>query len=365
MLTALVVSLSLASSPPMKEALASLATVQPLLASPEAFRDPANRASVMKALETLARLEHPFVRSASTSSDNVARLFGRQLAAAKAEFERGRTESARYRAQTVSQLCIGCHVREPAADFADAEKVAAGLKLPPLQQAQFFATTRQLDRALELWKVELAKPVKLEPQLFEQLDALRLALRVTVPMRDDARLVRALLVPQLTRKDLPEFVRNELVAWERDAKAWEAERFVAAGKSAPELVAKAKALVAAAQAERVVTAQPMHLIKLLRAASYLDEALRREPAGALRGEVLYLLGVVHATVVDAPLWELEWMYLEACIREFPRTALARTCGARLKSRTFVIWNANRDIPADAWTAMSELMALTLPEGEAR
>lgn len=363
MLTAACLSLAVAAAPPMSQVMESLATLQPLLANPEAFRAPENTQRVAQALELLAKVEHPFNRGVPMPSGNVEQLFTRQAAAAALDYSRGRHEAARQRGRTLSQLCIGCHASEPAKDFADAEKKAEALKLTPLQQAQFYATTRQVDRALALWKVELAKPVKQDPELFEQLDALRLALRVLVPMKDEARDVRALLVPQLTRKELPEFVRGELAAWEKDAKAWEAERFVAKGKTAAELLAKAKGLVAASQAEKVITAQPMHFVKLLRAASYLDEALRREPTGAQRGELLYLLGVAAATTTDIPLWELEGMFLEACIRENPHTPRAATCAARLKARTYVTWNNNRDIPADVWRGMTELMALAQPEAK--
>lgn len=360
MLTAALLSVALAAPPPMSQALDALATLQPLLANPEAFRAPENTPRVRQALETLAKLEHPFNRGVAMPSGDVEQLFSRQARAAALDYARGRDEVARQRGRTLSQLCIGCHSREPTKDFADAEKVVEQAKLAPLQKAQFFATTRQVDRALALWKVELARPVKQEPELFEQLDALRLALRVVVPMKDEPRDVRALLVPQLNRQELPEFVRVEFAAWEKDAKAWEAARFVAKGKTAAELLARAKSLIAASQAEKVVTAQPMHFVKLLRATSYLDEALRREPKGPQRGEVLYLLGVAAATTADIPLWELEGMFLEACIRENPHTPRAGTCAARLKSRTYVMWNADRDIPADTWRAMTELMALALP-----
>lgn len=360
MLTTACLTLALAAAPPMSQALEALATLQPLLANPEAFRAPENTKRVTQALETLAKLEHPFNRGVPMPSGNVEQLFSRQASAAVLDYSRGRHEAARQRGRTLSQLCIGCHAREPTKDFADAEKVVEQAKLSPLQKAQFYATTRQVDRALALWKTELARPVKQDPELFEQLDALRLALRVLVPMKDEARDVRALLVPQLNRKALPEFVRVEFAAWEKDAKAWEAERFVAKGKTAAELLAKAKSLVAVSQAEKVVTAQPMHFVKLLRAVSYLDEALRREPTGAQRGEVLYLLGVASATTADIPLWELEGMFLEACIRENPHTPRAATCAARLKSRTYVTWSNDRDIPADTWRAMTELMSLALP-----
>ena len=341
----------------MKEALDSLATVTPWLSSPDAFRDPQHHGDIAQSLDTMARLRHPFLRPTGTSSANVGQLFANQAAWARSDFLAGSTESARYRTRGLTQLCLSCHVREPTRDFIDAQRVVERLQLPPLEQAQFFAITRQFDRALELWRVELVRPTKLEPVLYEQLEGLRLALRVAVRSRDDAKLAQQLIAPHLFRNELPNFALREMASWQKDAALWEKERFVLAEQTPATLMTRAKLLVEASGALKTVAPVPEHFISLLRATSYLDELMRQAPEGPLRAEALYLLGVVHPTVSDSPVWQLEWMYFEACIRENAGTPPARQCADRLKDRTWHTWRSGADMPAATRAALGELMAL--------
>lgn len=348
---------ALPPSPPMSEALEAMARVTPWLSSPDAFRDPQHHFDIARSLDVLARLKHPFLRGPGASSVAVGQLFGNQAAWAKTDFLGGRTESARYRARGLTQLCLSCHLREPTRDFADAAQVVERLRLPPLEQAQFFATTRQFERALELWRTELVRPMRLEPELFDQLDALRMALQVAVRVRDDVKLTQQLIGPQLVRTELPGFALRELESWQKDALAWEKDRFALAQQTPATLISRARALVENAGAAQTVAPVPERYLALLRAASYLDELMRQAPEGPFRGEALYLLGVVHPSVADSPLWQLEWMYLEACIRESPGSAQARACADRLKDRTWYSWRSGADMPAQTRAALGELMSL--------
>ncbi|MFZ5439972.1 MAG: hypothetical protein ACOZQL_08175 [Myxococcota bacterium] len=341
----------------MKEALDAVTTLTPWLPSPSAFREPANRQAISGAFDVFARLKHPYLRKAGAPSAGVANLFATQAERARFDFERGNTESARRRAQAMTQLCIGCHLSEPRGDFAGAAKVVEALRLPPLQRAEYFASTRQIDRALEVWRAELVRPVKVESELYEQLDALRLAVRVVVSAKDDPKLVQQLLAPQLKRKELPPFVRRELERWLQDAVAWEKEGFSKAAQKPAALLEKAKVLLEASGAEKNVAPVPEQALKCLRAASYLDEAMRQDAEGPQRAELLYFSGVAHGAVPDPALWELEWTFFEACIRENPGTPIAQVCAERLKERTWFAWRVGVDIPASTHAALGALMAL--------
>lgn len=117
----------------------------------------------------------------------------------------------------------------------------------------------------------------------------------------------------------------------------------------------ARSLIESTGAEDTEAIVAERYVALLRAASYLDAVLRQAPDGPHRAEALYLLGVVHPTVADSPLWQLEWMYFEACIRENPGTPIAGTCAQRLKDRTWYIWHRRADMPAATWAALGELL----------
>lgn len=341
----------------VSQGLRSVSTLAPWLSSPVAFRAAKNRAAIGRSLDVLSHLQHPFFREPGSSSTGVGELFARQAARAESDFAAGHTESARFRVQALTQLCLGCHLREPSRDFVDAARVVEALHLTALQRAQYYATTRQFDLALGVWATELARPVKLEAEQFEQLEALRLALRVAVRVKDSAPLAQQLIGPQLKRAGLPGFAVRELETWQSAAVAWEAEHFVLSERTPAALVSRAASLVAATGAATHTGAMPQHFVSMLRAASYLDEAMRQDPEGPGRGQALYLLGVVHASISESPLWQLEWMYFEACIRENAGTPLAKTCGERLKDRTWFIWRTGADMPASTQGALKELLVL--------
>ncbi|MFO0601377.1 MAG: hypothetical protein U0228_39080 [Myxococcaceae bacterium] len=341
----------------MKDALDALVTVTPWLSSPDAFRSPDNAAAISRSLDTLARLRHPFFTARSASPSAVAELFGRQAAFAQADFASNNTERARYRVRSLSQVCLGCHLRSSKRSFVDLEGKVAQLQLPPLQQAELFATTRQFDKAIALWRTELVKPVKAETDLLEQLDGLRLAVRVAVQSRDDAKLARELIGAQLRRPEVPAFVARELASWDKDVIEWQRERFVVASQPPAALMSRARALIEDAGAAKTVAPVTDRFVALLRAASALDEALRQAPDGPHRGEALWLLGVVHASLGDAPLWQLEWLYLEGCVRENPGTPRAVECAKRLRERVHYSWRTVADVPPDVFKRLGDLAAI--------
>lgn len=355
----LAVLLSAAPAAPrgvVTQGLVSVTALAPWLSSPVAFREVKNRKTITGALEVLAHLQHPFFHEPGSSSTNVGELFGTEADLAQREFAAGKTEAARFRVQALTQLCLACHLREPTGDFEDASGAVEGLQLAPLHRAQYFALTRQFELALGVWQAELARPVRLESEQFEQLEALRMALRVAVRVKDDPRLAQQLLAPQLARTKLPGFAMRDLQAWQVAAVAWEHERFVLSQRSPAALVARARELVASTGATTNVSPMPQHFLTLVRAASYLDEAMRQDSEGVFRGEALYLLGVAHATISESSLWKLEWMYFETCIRENAGTLRASMCGERLKERTWSLWGA--DMPAPTQGALKALLVLS-------
>ncbi len=343
--------------PTMHAALVAVLALQPLLASPRDFHAPENAAEVKGAIATLAGLRHGFATDKVTPTGAMATLFSQQLELAKQENERDRDE-ARLRLTTVTQLCLDCHLRRAAdTDFQTAARLAdrLGGSKTLLQKARLYATLRQYDEAIAAWKIALTGAPANEAAAFEQSEALRLAVAVAVRGKNDARATVELLEPQAARTQLPGFARRAAAAWLESAKAWRAEASSAPAASAAELVARARVLVATTKAEASPVPQDDDFVTLSRAAALLDEALRREPTGAHRGEALYLLGITSATT-DAPaVWQLESTYLEACARENVKTPVGRRCLQRLEDRTWLAWRRS-DAPNELLKTLWELSA---------
>lgn len=356
----LLIALLLTAPPPpqlkpsMQAALTSVVTLQPLLVSPTAFRDPANAEKIRASLDTLAPLDHFFTSGVSSP---IASLFGAEIARAKTEFANRETETARARLRSVSALCFACHLRQPTAK--DIAPASGAETLTPIERASFYATTRQFDRALAEWKRLFATEPKNDVEAFEQTQALRTALSVLVQGKDDPDAVIAVLEQNRTRKALPGFVTRQLERWLVEAKAWQAEKFVVAKATPAALVGRAKALIELTGIAKQLTADDARLISHLRASGYLLEALRREPGASFRPEALSLLGVVSAANTDPALWRLEWLTLEACVRENPKTELAKQCAERLTERTYFSYTGRDglELPANLLSELGALNAL--------
>lgn len=343
--------------PSMQAARGAVITLQPLLATAPAFRDPANAPQIRASLDVLKPLDHFFTKTKAAPSAPVASLFAKEIAIARQDFELGNAEAARFRLRSVTALCFGCHLREPAAD--ELAPVLKNLPTNPLERAALLASTRQFTAAFAEWDQALAQPPKNDAEAFEQTEALRLALTVAIVGMDDAPRAVALLSKHQPRKDLPGFATRQMAYWLKEAKAWEIEKFEVNKQSPAVLLAKARALMQLTQIASSPTPDQNRLVSHLRATAYLQEALRRDVDRKDRAEALLLLGTVSAATTDPTLWRLEWITLESCIRENPKTELARRCADRLSERTYFTYTGRGglDLPAAMITELGTLNAL--------
>jgi hypothetical protein len=365
-----VVALAYAAKPPpqpppppqLRSAMeANLVALQPLLASPAAFRDPKNAATIASGLSTLAQVKHQFPKGpGAPPAASIAGLFNDAVERARADFAAGRTDSARLRAHGLTALCLGCHARQVSpSDFAAAGRVAEGMGLSPLERAQFLAATRQFDAASMLWADALSQPSKTDADAFAQAQALRAAMSVTVRAKDDPKQTIVLLRSLWEREDLPPYLARAIAPWLRDSQAWEHENFVAAQKSGDALFERASSLIEATGAKDTLFPRDSDRVLLLRATAYLSLALEKVPKAPWRGQALYELGLATAAVQDPDLWELDGVYLEACVRENPHTALGKRCVDRLVDRTLFEFTGSGGtrVPEDIAQKLDELRGL--------
>ncbi|MGV3623603.1 MAG: hypothetical protein ACO1OB_22480 [Archangium sp.] len=349
----------------MQSALHSTVWLQPYLVSPAAFRDPVNAAAIKGHLEVLTSLEHRFATDAGADAATraLAGMFGTQVQRSLDDFTTGNPEPARARLRSMTGVCFACHSRETVSqDFDDTEKTVEALRLPPLRRAELYASTRQFDRAISVWREALAQPAKTEAEWFAHTAALRQYLAVLVRVRDDRGATASVITEQAEREGVPPFFRQLLEAWFAEVRVWNADDFSARSAAPLALFKKASALIADADLERQVVADERRFISMLRATGYLYAALERAPAATWRGEALYLLAVASAATQDPLLWNLDALFLETCVREQPHSKIARRCVTRLSERTWLRWTGSggTEIPPEELRALAWLRSLAAP-----
>lgn len=318
----------------MQSVLRAVTDLQPYLASPLAFKDPSNAAFITSQLDSLRLVKHTFLGKRRQDTEPgeaaMASLFGDTIDRARESFGSGRQEIARNRLRGLTGLCFSCHSQKAApADFTDAEKRVASLDLPVLERAEFYAATRQFDKALALWATLLSADASRPLDTFEHLRALRLSLSVLVRVKEDAPAAARLIRSQLDNANIPPFTARTLQQWQTDVTAWKNEKFRSAEATPAALFARAKQLVDSSAAAKSLSPDDSQWIRLWRASGYLHQALAKEPDAPWRVQALYLLGLASSSLQDPLVGAGGGLYLEACVREHPHSPLARACADRL------------------------------------
>lgn len=309
---------------------------------------PTQRELISKELARLESVPHVFDAPGPAQEPGaaaVASLFSRYAATTRQLVDAGDLETVGHRVRTMSGLCFACHSRERVPlDFKDAEQRFQGLSLSPLERGRVLAATRQFDDALAAWAPVLSG----SNTDLDYARALEDSLTILVRVKGDAPATAALLGGALARDGLPAVTRTALEAWRREVQAWQAEKFDAAKASSDVLLAKAEKL-----------AQQGSDVALLRAAAYASQALSMRPRHARRGEALWVLAQSAERVRSPLLWDLDLLYLEACVRENPKTPLARRCVGRLGERLTLGFtgSSGTNIPPDEQARLDELRGL--------
>ncbi len=182
---------------------------------------------------------------------------------------------------------------------------------------------------------ELLEPTpKSERELLQFSTALRHNLAIRVRVRGDAAGTVALPEKLAARKDLPEHMLNEVRPWLRQARAWKADPFVASKATAPALVKKARRLLESGPVANNFLFDNERTVDFYRASNYLHTALTLAPTSSLRAEALYLLALSTSASPEPLLWDLDMLYLEACVRQHPHSTFAKRCFDSYQERIF-------------------------------
>lgn len=349
----------------MRDAYDSLVKLQTVASSPAALRDPKNAAAISADLAKLAALSHAFPddpKGQEPATAALSSMFSKYAAETVRRFDARETDVVAMRVRTMVGLCFTCHTRERApVDFDDAQKRLDALGLTGLQRAQVLAATRQFDGALVEYTKLLEGTPAHERGLLEYSRALQDTMALLVRVKDDSAATLLLLDKLLARPDLPAFLKGNLAAWRKDVVAWKAEKFDAQKAKPEALFAKAQVLMTKANTGGgPFSVDERRDVTWLRASGYLNLALGKDPKLKTRGEALYLLGVCTGALRSPLWWDVDLLFFEACVRENPKTKVAKRCFQQLSDRVYLGFtgSAGTHIPEDELQRLTELRSLT-------
>ncbi len=342
----------------MRQIFDDVRVLLPLSASPGRFSAPASEAAIRESLTDLSQRADTLARHAGPSRDPRFRHLGRTLARDARDalwtYERGQPENARFLIQQMTESCVSCHARLPAADSPLAERLLdrstlAGLA--PAERAGLQMATRRFEDALVTYEEILASREYPPAALLAPLtDYLILAVRV----KQDPERPLPVLDAFAQRPDLWRYLRLDVEHWIATLR-----RIGGLARQEPDL-ARARTLLAEAREQIRFPADRRALVHYVVASSILHRFVEA-PGGSDgdRAEAYYLLGLVESRIGRNEWVSQAGALLEASIRLAPDAPFAETAYAILEEETLLDYGGleGEALPAEVTASLAELRRL--------
>ncbi len=298
----------------------------PLMASARSFAEPQNRSRLDAGLRQMHEIASDLVADPkSPNSDPViefsAKNFARHTQQAYSAFNNGDHAWAKLAFRRAGDSCFSCHTRADrgAKDFPLAWTPQLS-GLGRTQRIEFALANRQYSMAMtEAQQLASAEQPIADPLEWRQ--TLEKVMTLIVRVEKSPRFAEVLIETALRNKNVPFYIRNDLLIWRDDVRAWkkQKDRLPERGrlKLAQELLEKNRGLRYRGTGGSFVAT--------LRASAILHELLENSKF-PLYPDVLEASGTAAEGLGD---FDLGQYYYEACIREMPHTPLAERCFSKL------------------------------------
>jgi tetratricopeptide (TPR) repeat protein len=339
----------------MAEIVEALRVALPLSLDRARFGDPANRAAVDAALESLASNAESLEVHSADREPGFAHLSGslaRDSLEIRKRFAAGRVDEARFLLQHLTETCVACHSRLPddrehtlGARLTREASIAA---LPREERVQLEMATRQFDRALATYESLFADP-KVSIAELDLSGDLENYLELCLRVQGDPDHAIATLEKLAARKDLPDRLRPNLKIWIETLQSLEPLPNSSAIEQARELVRPVL--------ENARVTGSAELVRLIAASGLLQRYVASTLDLPERvGEAYYLLGVIESRV-GRSFWASQTeFFLETAIRMGPSQPYADPAFALLEE--FLVsgygGSAQREVPPDVVERLRKL-----------
>lgn len=351
----------------MAEIFAAMRFLLPLSLDAERFEDPLQRERITQALALLDRSAGSLAahgRSQEVPFAHLARSLSIDARDVHERFVQGHTREARYLVQTLTETCVACHSRLPAASDAPrseafvAELAATDLPLP--QRAKLAYATRQFDDAQKLYEQLLADPsvsagdIDLEGHLDDYLE-------LTLRVRQDPAGAAQSLAVFAKRSDLAPALRHEVASWQVAL-----QQLAARGPVASPL-ATARQEVERAEAARPEADDRDSLVEYFDASGLLHRSVAD---GSLskpeQADAFLLLGVIETRTGRSFWLSQAEAYFETAIRLAPGQPVAKRAYALLEEYLVAGYSGSggNNVPPDVREKLDSLKKISQGAGAA-
>lgn len=353
----------------MQELYKTLSELLTDVTSDRRFRDPANRLQIENLAKKLANAAHSLNSKEMSSPDAdpsvkiIAEMLGRETKRAVSELKSGNYSYARSILRSVPSYCIACHTRTSSgARFDKLPLEPSSDSLTSLEKGQFFAASRQFDRAQTEFRKIIMDPKSLSENTWDWETAINQSLAIAVRVKKDPKEAMDIVQTILNAKTTPTFMKDNAKAWKTSINEWAAEPLRKISTEV-ELHNEAMRLMQKARESQKYPMDRTADVVYLRASATVHDLLQVAPSGKVTQDALFLAGLSYEVLSPLKLEDLHEVYYEACIKQTPHTPTAELCYSHYEEAMFFEYtgSAGTDVPEDVKQRLQALRQLAQPE----
>jgi hypothetical protein len=334
------------------------------------FNDKSNQSKIEENLKTLSTLSHSMNdrEFKGENSDPTLTILSGYLSeetkTAYTAFKNGKKEFSRNIIRSIPGTCIACHSRtDSGAQFDKLGLEPSDNTLKPNERAEFYAATRQYDRAeksfLEI--IENQTIATTDPYTWE--NAVKQSVTIAVRVKKDAQLAKTIIETALKQKKAAYYVREDLNLWKKSVEQWlkEPKKKLQSERG---LLAEGMKLIADAHRMQKYPMDHAADILYLRASSTFYDLIQKAPAGKNVSEALMMQGICNEVLNPKGFEDLHRLYYESCIRKTPHSSIAMDCYRRYERSTVQGYTgrAGTMVPDDIKQKLLDLFSLSVGKG---
>lgn len=354
----------------MQQLYAALGDILVYSSSPDRFSDKSNRSKIEDHLKTLSTLSHSMNDrefKGEKSDPTLSILSGylnEETKTAYTAFKNGKTEFARGIVRGIPGTCIACHSRnDSGAQFDKLGIDPSDSNLKPLERAEFYAATRQFDRAEKefLKIIEDDQIASTDPYTWEH--AIRQSITIAVRVKKDPALAKKIVETALNSKKSAYYVRADLKQWKTSIEQWTKE-LKKTPKSENGFLAEGMRLITDAHKLQKYPMDHSADILYLRASNVFYDLIQKAPAGKHISQALMMQGVCNEVLSPRGFEDLHRLYYESCIRKSPHSPIAMDCYRRYEQSTILSYtgSAGTALPEEIKQKLLDLFTLSISKG---
>lgn len=346
----------------MQELSSALNKLLPLVSDTKAFNNPLNEPAIKDATSRLKKLSHQ-VRSlqkpaADPAYESIARMLDEDLARAVSSLATGNRDYARLTIRDSIGYCIQCHTQTAGGpNFPKLELGFDPTSLSALGRGDFYAATRQFDRALDSYQKGVTDSDYAKRDIFGWERAARSALAIAVRYKQSPEESLRIAKAVEKNKSAPDSLKTAARSWTKSISEWSKQAKMKESEAGLPLAEK---LINQAEARQDIS-EPQD-IAYLRASAILHQWLSQNPQtnkeapDANRAKALLLAGRAAEATRELNFWTLHERYYELCIDSQPKSETARACYQLLSDSVITGYtgSSGTNLPADVQQWLSRL-----------